>query len=292
MTRGLPSPGPACLCQGSLLAYDMGYIRAVMRTAVLTWKLGLRAGFLGVLNCLPGRQSKLARMMLPGSSQPVWLRLGTTDWEVLWQIYGRGDYETSQWPQHDQALLSFYKATVISGKVPIIIDCGANIGLSAVWFADKFPQARILAVEPEPENFAVLKRNAFQRPNIIPINAAISDHHARLRLTNSGSGSWAWETEPTAAGEVEAVTVPDLLKDQPNGVLFIAKIDIEGGEVSLFRSNVDWAEECPMIVCEPHDWLFLWRGTAHAILSRLVSQPRDYLFRGENIFAFAHFLRG
>jgi hypothetical protein len=68
----------------------------------------------------------------------------------------------------------------------------------------------------------------------------------------------------------------------------VVKIDIEGSETGLFRSNLDWAAETPLIVFEPHDWLFNWRGTFHAIMSVLVRQPRDYLQNGENTFSILH----
>ncbi len=74
----------------------------------------------------------------------------------------------------------------------------------------------------------------------------------------------------------------------PDAVLMIVKIDIEGSEVGLFRSNVDWATETPVIVFESHDALFNWRGTFHAVVSILTRQPRDYIQSGENTFAFLH----
>jgi hypothetical protein len=68
----------------------------------------------------------------------------------------------------------------------------------------------------------------------------------------------------------------------------IVKVDIEGYETSLFRSNTAWAAQTPLVVFEMHDWLFHWRGTGDAIFRRLTQRPRDYLVRGENIFSFAH----
>ena len=66
------------------------------------------------------------------------------------------------------------------------------------------------------------------------------------------------------------------------------QIDIEGSEVGLFRSNVDWVNEAPVIVFESHDSLFNWRGTFHAVVSILTKRPRDYIQSGENTFSFLH----
>jgi FkbM family methyltransferase len=42
---------------------------------------------------------------------------------------------------------------------PKIIDCGSNIGLSVLFFKTLYPQARVIAFEPDPEAFEVLLRN-------------------------------------------------------------------------------------------------------------------------------------
>ena len=49
---------------------------------------------------------------------------------------------------------------VQAGEVPLIIDGGANVGLSLRGFARDFPQAHVIAVEPDDDNFRVLAANA------------------------------------------------------------------------------------------------------------------------------------
>jgi len=61
---------------------------------------------------------------------------------------------------HDAALRRYYERIVADGRQPLIIDCGANIGCASVWFATQYPKARILAVEPDPDNFRMLVRNS------------------------------------------------------------------------------------------------------------------------------------
>jgi predicted O-methyltransferase YrrM len=60
---------------------------------------------------------------------------------------------------HDEALNRFYADTVSRSEIPLILDCGANIGLSSIWFARKYPRATVIAVEPESENFRMLTMN-------------------------------------------------------------------------------------------------------------------------------------
>jgi hypothetical protein len=68
------------------------------------------------------------------------------------------------------------------------------------------------------------------------------------------------------------------------------KIDIEGAETKLLRSNIDWVAKFPLVVFEPHDmlfhWLGPWQGSSHSFFSTLSNCKREYLIRGENIFAF------
>jgi FkbM family methyltransferase len=52
-----------------------------------------------------------------------------------------------------------------SGVQPLIIDCGANIGLSTIWHARQFPEARIIAVEPGQSNLEIAAKNLAAYPN-------------------------------------------------------------------------------------------------------------------------------
>jgi len=193
-------------------------------------------------------------------------------------------------PRYEARLLARARAIRDAGRTPVIVDCGANIGISAIWFADRFPDATILAVEPEPANHALLQRNTAAHPNIVAIRAAVSDHRGRVSLTNDGGEAWGWATREAEDGDVETVTVGDLLARVPDGAPLIVKIDIEGGEVDLFRSATEWTRETPLIVFEDHDWMLPGRGTFAAVMKRLVDEPRDYFRRGENTFAFSHAL--
>jgi FkbM family methyltransferase len=227
-------------------------------------------------------------MRIPDVPQPIWLREGTSDFEIMEQIFLRREYDVAEWPAHHAMIERAYAEILDAGKVPVIVDCGANIGFASIWFAQRFPHATVRAVEPEPGNFAMLRRNVAAYPNVTPIQAGISDRVTRVSLRNPQDEPWACQTEENENGSVETITVPNVLAASPNSVPLIVKVDIEGYETSLFRSNTAWADETPLVVFEMHDWLFAWRGTGDATLRCLTQRPRDYLVRGENIFAFAH----
>src|SRR2546430_860864 len=54
---------------------------------------------------------------------------------------------------------NFYEAVLSTNKKPLIIDAGANIGASVIWFATRYPGAQIVAVEPAPNNCDLLVFN-------------------------------------------------------------------------------------------------------------------------------------
>jgi FkbM family methyltransferase len=226
---------------------------------------------------------------VPGVLHPVFIRPGTNDWEIFQQVFMFRNYDVRS-QEHNRAVRAYYVNLLSNSKIPVIIDCGANIGISTIWFAKEFPLATIFAVEPEPGNFAILRRNSAQYPNIKPIHAAISDRETKVYLQNSGDAPDAWQTKESESGNVETVTILDLLSESANSCAFIVKIDIEGSEVKLFRSNINWVEQTPLVVFEEHDWLFNWGGTGHAIFSVLTQHPRDYLRQGEATLSFSHSL--
>jgi FkbM family methyltransferase len=265
----------------------------LLRTVRLLRGLGVRSGLRA---CWLLVRKELARdadgpprpMRIPDLAHPVWLREGTSDFEIMEQIFLRREYDCAEWPVHHAMIEGRYAELLAAGKVPVIVDCGANIGFASIWFAQRFPRAAVYAVEPEPGNVAMLRRNVSAHANVVPVEAAISDRVARVALRNPEDEPWSCQTEDDALGGVETVTIPDLLARSPNSAPLIVKVDIEGYETSLFRSNTGWTEETPLVVFEMHDWLFAWRGTGDAMLRCLTRRPRDYLVRGENIFAFAH----
>lgn len=240
---------------------------------------------------VPKARWRTTSIHLKGVPNPIWIRPGTSDWRVLHQIFVGNEYDSGS-AAHEAAILQRYEKALAESRVPVIVDGGANVGLASIWYAVRFPHAQIIAVEPEPENFRILALNARNYRNIMPVQGGISDRLARASLANAGDDPWAWETRETdGSGEVMMFTIPDLLTKVPDAQPLIVKIDIEGAEVELFRSNLQWARRTPLIVFESHDRRFVWGGTFHAIASALIDQPRDYVQQGENTFAFSHVLR-
>lgn len=138
-----------------------------------------------------------------------------------------------------------------------IIDAGANVGYSAVWFASKFPNAKILAIEPEKSNFKLLLKNSGLSKNIKPILAGLWNEKTFLKIENTGEANWAFRTTPVSNNEefgIRTVTIPSLMTEFGVDQIDLLKIDIEGAEFELFeKGSEEWLPFVKMIMIEIHD---------------------------------------
>jgi FkbM family methyltransferase len=194
-------------------------------------------------------------LQLPGSSR-VTIRRRDSDYLTLRQVYVQQEYWFNT-TVIQKAIAARHADIVSSGKTPVIVDAGANIGLASIWFSEKYPGSVTVAIEPDPKNYGVLKNNTQSHSDIIPIMAAIGSKSGSATLSNSSGQSWGHETARSSTGEIDIVTIDDALEQVKNGTLLIAKIDIEGFESDLFTDNLAWLDDVCAVFIEPHDWKLL-----------------------------------
>ena len=121
---------------------------------------------------------------------------------------------------------------------PYIIDCGANIGLSVIYMKQHYPNAEIIAFEPDDANFDLLSKNvsSFGYQNVILYKEAVWKENTTLQFASEGSMSSKIETsdsENTKA--VKATRLKDFLIKEIN----FLKIDIEGAEYDVLTDIKD-----------------------------------------------------
>jgi predicted O-methyltransferase YrrM len=100
------------------------------------------------------------------------MRARSSDPLVVRQVFRAKEYDLDKFPQARE-IGEAYQRILDSGKTPILIDAGANIGASAVWFHKRFPKARIVAIEPEPHNAEMTRRNIAGIPDAKLIEAGL-----------------------------------------------------------------------------------------------------------------------
>lgn len=168
------------------------------------------------------------------------VRPGTSDIRTLEQIFIRSQY-----------------AVPVSPAPRTILDAGANLGASALFFAARWPDAAIAAIEPEPSNFALLQTNTRRTPMISAVFGALWSSDMPLHITNPGSEKWSFRftTGQSSAGAaaVPGFSIPSLLDRFRWHRLDLLKIDIEGAEREVFDSHPGWLARVGTLMIEIHE---------------------------------------
>ena len=216
------------------------------------------------------------------ASRAFHYRATRADRGVVAQIFESQDYSLGRL-QRGAELVALYERM----RRPLVLDLGANIGASAVYFGMHFPRAHIVALEPQAENFALLKENVAGL-DVDARLAAIGSREGEAALVDPGEGEWGYRTTAGRGVRVESAARLVSEKLAAGYAPFIAKIDIEGAEAELFAGDTAWADGFPLVIIELHDWLLPRAGTARAFLSWAAARPRDFVPIGENVFSIAH----
>jgi FkbM family methyltransferase len=267
-------------------------LRLIAKAPNYVRRFGFLAGgrlLLGIERPLGERSSEIRAYKVPGLDGPVYLRESVSDHAIIRQCLVRSRYDTRRFP-HNERLMAAYRQMLSAGAQPLIIDCGANIGLASVWFAEQFPEARICAIEPDGENFALLKRNVARfGDRVMALRGGVWNEGGWLRIRNAEAGAAAFQVLATSADDPEALrtyTIPEVCALAGVESAIVVKIDIEGAQKQLFRSNTDWVAKTLLIAMELDDWLLPWQGTSRPFFSCLSRYPFEYLMSGETMFCF------
>jgi FkbM family methyltransferase len=164
----------------------------------------------------------------------------------------------------------------------VIVDAGANVGLASILFANRYPQAKIFAIEPEHDNFTLLTENVHPYDNIVPLHAALWGENTTIHLMDPGDGAWGFMTEPAGEGRaVRAITVDRLMSDHGIGHIDILKVDIEGAEKEVFADTSAWIDRVGSIIVELHEGLK--GGCNRSFYNATSGFPHEWLY-GENVY--------
>ena len=126
-------------------------------------------------------------LLIKGIEHPLFLRTTAADLYVFEEIFIRDEYK-----------LPFR----ISPR--LIIDVGANVGFSSVYFSNYYPNSCVVAVEPVDENFRQLRLNTARYPNIRVLQAALWSSSTHLRIENPEVEPWEYRMEETSPDDPQA----------------------------------------------------------------------------------------
>jgi FkbM family methyltransferase len=192
------------------------------------------------------RSSSYGVLEIGPNGAPFHFRHATTDKYVIAEVLAKSQYGCLRG----------------RSNVSWIVDAGANIGTSALWLLNEFPEAKLIAIESDPENFAVLEKNL--RPfgtRVVCLNKALWSTAEDLMVIHGGfrdGGEWAHQVGRLNAalkhaGEVQGITITQLLAEHQIDTIDILKIDIEGAEREVFVGKSEWLSRVRTIAIELHD---------------------------------------
>jgi FkbM family methyltransferase len=233
---------------------------------------------------------------MPGSGRPRWLRLpvplhrfktmtlvlGVTPAIKCALLAGPNVWPVTEWRLHPRAALHplFLRASSSDREAfleifleleysclddlrepRLIIDCGANAGYSSAYFLSRFPESRVIAVEPDSGNFALLSRNmAPYAGRASLVRAGVWSHSVPLVVTSDtfrDGREWARQVRPARDGEavdLQGVDIASLLASSGFERISLLKMDIEGAEAVVFAGDCDaWLDKVDAMAIELHD---------------------------------------
>ena len=143
-------------------------------------------------------------------------------------------------------------------KPDLVVDLGANIGLTSIWFSKNYRCDRIIAVEPDPKNAILIRKNFAQNKiNGIVIEAAIGLTDGMVSFETSQESNLG-RVAPTeelliSVQQVKMISMETLFayvsKDE---VVDLVKMDIEGGEQQLLSGDISWLKRVRAMIAEFH----------------------------------------
>jgi FkbM family methyltransferase len=188
---------------------------------------------------------RIYRLRPADAQYPVYCRVGSSDKNAFSQVFVEQEYR-------------FLKD---AGSPKVILDCGANVGYSAVYFLSQFPEAHVISIEPDDRNVQMLRLNtAPYMGRSTVLHSAIWSHPARLFVSKGDyRDGLEWSTQVREcrigeAGDLDAIDIGTLFGRFGLDHVDVLKMDIEGAERVVFSRNYDsWADRVSCFLIELHD---------------------------------------
>lgn len=214
-----------------------------------SWRDGWTALMLRLACTKAGRLlgAKECTLRLKGVPTPLTLRRTNSDFFVVRDVFENDDY-----------------GAVRKMNLPPdarIVDLGANVGVTSLYFASLYPRCQILAVEPDAANADLAERNcrgliAAGRLRLERAFAGGSDGTACIDRTDQSWGFKKSDASPAAAaGAADAIpclSMTTLLARHPMDRIDLLKCDVEGSEAELFANCAPWIDRVRNLVIEVH----------------------------------------
>lgn len=217
-------------------------------------------------------RKKIVKIAARWAPQCLYVRLNSSDLNVFKQVFIEREYQLIE---------------KIPGRLDVVVDAGANIGLTSVFIASRHPDARIYAIEPEDGNFELLQKNTAPFVQIHCIRGALWGRDEPVEIISPDAQDWAFRVGGrSSAGSalVPGYRVSSFASTHGESRISLLKMDIEGAELDVLRDAASWVGMVENIIIELHERIspgctalfervtdgFITRGTSQELT--LVSQ--------------------
>lgn len=141
-----------------------------------------------------------------------------------------------------------------------VIDAGANIGYTAVLFANWWPQCKIVSIEPDRENYELTLKNTAPYANITVLHGGLWNKEVKLKIEAGQEDGFVVREVKGEQDKVKAenltqgISVDQLLKEHRFTQIDFLKMNIEGSEKEIFSENfASWLPNTKAMLIELHD---------------------------------------
>lgn len=159
------------------------------------------------------------------------------------------------WQFKDIFVDELYAFAPRDSEPPVIYDCGANIGMSVLYFKRLFPNSRITAFEADPQLAAVCTENLKMNNTLMGVTVvpkAVWVDAAGVSFATDGADGGTIH-DSGAAHTIESVRLREYLIQEPH--IDMLKIDIEGAEVAVLSDCADALAHVDHLFVEYHAWV-------------------------------------
>ncbi len=209
-------------------------LRRLLRwVTALGWAAGVRNA---VALAFGSREYELS---VPGIARRVVARRNRSDVVMFEQVFVQREYEVK---------LDF---------VPrVIIDAGANAGYATLFFKRRFPQAKIIAIEPDEANCDLFIRNTAGLRDVQLLRGGLWGGSGALRISDPAASKCtvSLEAGPPDAASIRGYSMKEVMRIAEVSAIDLLKMDIEGAELEVFSADCrEWLPKVRVLIVELHD---------------------------------------
>lgn len=163
-----------------------------------------------------------------------------------------------------------------------VLDLGANIGLTAIKLKRQFPDATLIAVEPDPGSAQICRANLSRMDGAVVLEMAIGWEGGPVRCTNPDAPSISRQFESCDRDDrraIQEISIRGILDQYQCRSPILVKMDIEGAEASCFEHGGSWLPAVQGVLVEAHS------GSVANHIVEVLSRERFRVTRvGEKLF--------